>query len=229
MLSIHFCYGKRVELTERPLRKDAERNRQLILDAAAELFAQRGLGVTLNDIAHHAGVGVGTVYRRFPDKAQLIDGLFEQRLEELVGLIEAASEDPDAWRGLTGFLESALALQARDRGFKELVLRAPGGLDRVARIRSRILPLAGRLVKRAQDAGKLRADIEPQDMPVLQLMLSTVIDAAHDVHPDLWRRYLEIVVQGLRAQPAPPAPLSTPPAPPDRVQDVMAAWQPARR
>ena len=78
----------------RPLRVDAERNRLRILDAARELFAQRGLGVTLNDIAHHAGVGVGTVYRRFPDKNRLIDDLFEQRLQELVGFIETAAPTP---------------------------------------------------------------------------------------------------------------------------------------
>src|SRR5207248_4027407 len=104
---------------DRPLRADAERNRQRILDAARELFADRGLGVTLNDIAHHAGVGVGTVYRRFPDKKQLIDGLFEQRLEDLVALMDLAVSDPDPWRGLSGFLEHALELQAADRGLRE--------------------------------------------------------------------------------------------------------------
>src|SRR5437763_16612288 len=84
---------------ERPLRKDAERNRQRILDAAAELFTQRGLGVTLNDIAHHADVGVGTVYRRFPDKELLIDALFEDRVEEFVVLAEESLADPDPWHG----------------------------------------------------------------------------------------------------------------------------------
>ena len=76
--------------SERPLRRDAERNRQRILDAARELFTERGLAVTLNDIAHHAGVGVGTVYRRFPDRVQLIEALFEQRLEQIRELAEAA-------------------------------------------------------------------------------------------------------------------------------------------
>src|SRR6516165_3412312 len=104
----------------KPLRVDAERNRQRILDAARELFAERGLGVTLNDIAHHAGVGVGTVYRRFPDKKQLIDDLFEQRIQDLVGFMEAAVADPDPWHGLTQFLERALELQASDRGVREL-------------------------------------------------------------------------------------------------------------
>src|SRR5690348_18409526 len=109
-------------ITDRPLRKDAELNRRKILDAAGELFAQRGLGVTLNDIAHHAGVGVGTVYRRFPDKADLIEGLFEQRVQRIVELADAALEDPDPWSGLTRFIERTCELQAEDRAFKELVL-----------------------------------------------------------------------------------------------------------
>jgi AcrR family transcriptional regulator len=82
------------ETRDRPLRKDAERNRRRILDAARELFAERGLGVTLNDIAHHAGVGVGTVYRRFPDKSRLIEELFEQQIGELVALMERLWRTP---------------------------------------------------------------------------------------------------------------------------------------
>src|SRR5919199_5999469 len=103
------------------LRKDAERNRQRILDAARELFAERGLGVTPNDIAHHADVGVGTVYRRFPDKALLIDALFEQRLEEIADIFRAALQDPDPWHGLTWLLERQYELQAKDRGLKEIL------------------------------------------------------------------------------------------------------------
>src|SRR5581483_1750307 len=135
-----------MSITEKPLRKDAERNRQRILDAARELFMERGLGVTLNDVAHHAGVGVGTVYRRFPDKAQLIDGLFEQRVEEIVAIAQAAMEDPDPWQGLVSFLEGALELQAEDRAIKELILGGSGGLERVSRIRARMYPLVNDLV-----------------------------------------------------------------------------------
>ena len=85
-----------------------------------EVFAERGLGVTLDDIAHHAGVGVGTVYRRFPDKEQLIDALFEARIEELVAVADAGLPNPDALAGLVHFLERGLELQAGDRGLKEL-------------------------------------------------------------------------------------------------------------
>jgi AcrR family transcriptional regulator len=185
----------------KPLRVDAERNRQRILDAARELFAERGLGVTLNDIAHHAGVGVGTVYRRFPDKTKLIDDLFEQRIEDLVGFMDQAVADPDPWHGITVFLERALELQASDRGVKELLTGMPDGLQRLSRIRDRLFPLGAEVVRRAQESGQLRQDIEPQDLPIVQLMITTLIDAARDVDPDLWRRYLQIVLRGLSAQP----------------------------
>src|SRR5437763_16995374 len=89
---------------ERPLRKDAERNRRRILDAAAELFSERGLGVTLNDVAHHADVGVGTVYRRFPNKQLLIDALFEDRFADIVQLAQDGLDNPNPWQGLVGFL-----------------------------------------------------------------------------------------------------------------------------
>jgi AcrR family transcriptional regulator len=213
----------------RPLRKDAERNRQLILDAARELFAERGLGVTLNDIAHHAGVGVGTVYRRFPDKALLIDSLFEQRVGDVVVLADAALEDPDPWRGLTTFLERALELQAGDRAFKELVLSGPEGLERIQRIRMKMLPRMQALVASAQERGQLRDDVVIADMPLVQLMIGTVIDTARDIEPDLWRRFLAIYLRGLRAEPTAPDPLPHPPLTIEQMQRVMASWQPPRR
>jgi AcrR family transcriptional regulator len=214
---------------DRPLRADAERNRQRILDAARELFAERGLGVTLNDIAHHAGVGVGTVYRRFPDKSQLIDGLFEQRVGELLALMEHATADPDAWHGLTTFLRQALELQAADRGLKELITGTPDGLERVSRIRERLFPLGAELARRAHEQGKLRHDITPQDLPMVQLMVSSLIDAARDIEPDLWRRYLAIFVRGLSAEPETLPPLEPGPLAVEDVDKVMSAMRPTRR
>jgi AcrR family transcriptional regulator len=217
------------EASERPLRKDAERNRQRILDGARELFAQEGVGVTLNDIAHHAGVGVGTVYRRFPEKAQLIEELFEQQLSELVGLMEEALEDPDPWHGLTGFLRRNLELQARDRAFREIIVGTPEAAQRIAQIRARMFPLGAQLVQRAKDSGALRADFEPSDVPMMFLMVTTVLDAAREVDPELWRRYLEIFIQGLRAEPTPPEALATPALGGDQVPSVMSAFKLPRR
>jgi AcrR family transcriptional regulator len=118
-----------------------------------------------------AGVGVGTVYRRFPDKDGLIEELFEQRLQEMVALSEQALEDPDPWHALTGFLEQALELQARDQGFKEIMIGAPGRMERLAMMRARIWPIVGVLADGARETGQLRADFEAQDGPILALML----------------------------------------------------------
>jgi len=213
---------------DKPLRKDAERNRQRILDAARELFAERGLGVTLNDIAHHAGVGVGTVYRRFPDKAQLVDDLFEQRVEELVALADDALADADPWHGLTEFLERALDLQAGDRALHELIVGTADGMDRVCQIRDRLMPRGVELVQRAQATGQLRGDIAATDIPVVQLMVGSVMDASREVAPDLWRRSLDIVLRGLSARPDAAPPLSADALEPEQVDAVMRNYKSAR-
>jgi AcrR family transcriptional regulator len=214
---------------ERPLRRDAERNRERILEAARELFTERGLGVTLNDIAHHAGCGVGTVYRRFPDKEKLIDALFEERIAEMVVLAEQSLANPDAWEGLTGFFEQALDLQARDRGLKELLLSTDLGRDRATAARERLEPIIGQLVGRAHSAGTLRADICHQDMPVISIMLGSVIDASREIEPELWRRYLALLLRGVHASPTRPDRLPVGPPSVEQVEGLMRCWAPPGR
>src|SRR5215218_8506447 len=124
--------------TPRPLRADAERNRRRILDAAAELFAAKGLSVGLDEISHHAGVGVATAYRRFPDKRQLIDALFDQRLDRLVELAERGLAADDAWEGLADFIEQATELHIANRGLKELVFGSDHGIALPERARARL-------------------------------------------------------------------------------------------
>src|SRR3954465_14930674 len=98
----------------KPLRADAERNRQRLLQAAGELFAQRGTGVGLDEIAHHAGVGVGTAYRRFPCKADLIEAIFEERIAGLTAAAEAGLAEADPWQGLVTWMERSVELHATD-------------------------------------------------------------------------------------------------------------------
>jgi AcrR family transcriptional regulator len=210
---------------ERPLRRDAERNRRRILEAAAEVFAERGLGVTMDDIADHAGVGVGTVYRRFPNKELLIDALLEDRLAELVAMAERAQEEDDPWQALTGFLERGQALQAANRAVKEVVLSTEHGRERVAHMRSRLAPLVDALVKRAQSSGQLRPDIHETDLPLIQIMLGAVVDVTRDIEPETWRRLLAIIVDGLRAR-EPRTPLPAPPLESEQIAQVMRAWKP---
>ena len=214
---------------DRPLRRDAARNRERILEAAGELFAERGLGATLNDVAHHAGVGVGTVYRHFPDKDELIETLFQARVDALVAIGEAGLADPDPWHGLVSALEANLELQATDRGLRQLVQDSPRSLERVVRVRDRLLPIGRELIARAQAAGAVRPDIDTGDLPIVQLMIGTAIDAGRDVAPTLWRRYLAIFLRGIAAHPddLPALPGHAPSV--DQVDRIMTAVPPQHR
>ncbi|HYF28485.1 MAG TPA: helix-turn-helix domain-containing protein [Baekduia sp.] len=211
--------------TSPPLRADAERNRQRLLDAARDVFADRGLSVTLDEIAKHAGVGVGTAYRRFRNKDELIDALLEARIDELTAIAERWLAHPDPWAAVRGYLEEAMQLQCADRGLKQ-VLFAPGhGAVRVARARQTLGPAVSRLVARAREAGVVRADLQGTDLALFNKMLGEVVDLGRDVEPDLWRRYLDILLAGIRAD-APPARLVVPALDPDRFQQAMAAYKP---
>ena|SRR5690349_3051204 len=211
---------------ERPLRKDAERNRRRILDAAREVFAARGLEAGLDQIAQHAGLGVGTVYRRYPDKDQLIDALFEDRIAAIAALAEEAAAHPDPWAGLVGFFERSLAEQAADRGLRQLLLSGARDCAHVNAGREQIAPPLHRLVDRAHAAGVLREDVTVQDIPMITLMLGGLMDASRATAPDLWRRYLDLILDGLR--PGGERTLGAGPLDDGRVQAVLAAWKPCR-
>ena len=188
------------EPTEAPRRrKDAERNRRRILAGAREVFRDRGVAATLNDVAHHTGVGVGTVYRHFSDKQELVDALFEEMVETVDAHLREALDEPDAWSGLARALEKVCEIQAFDRGLREVMLGTGRGPERQRQMRDRVGPTVDVIVARAQEQGTLRADVVPPDFPVLQLMLGAVTD--HTGQPELWRRYLVLLFDGLRARP----------------------------
>jgi AcrR family transcriptional regulator len=197
----------------RPLRRDAERNRQEILLAAREAFAERGVEVTLDEIAQRAGVGVGTIYRRYANKDELIDELYEDIVAEIATVAEAALAQPDPWKGLVDFLEQSLARQASNRALKDLL---PGGSqrgrERVARARERVAPLASEIFERAKQSGRLRPDVTEADIATIHMMLGAVIDSTRNTEPDAWRRYFGIVLDGLRTRRNAPTDL-TPSAP----------------
>jgi len=219
-------YNRVMSSTEQPLRKDAERNRQRILEAARELFAERGLGVTLNDVAHHAGVGVGTVYRRFPDKEVLLDTLFQEQLDEWARIYEEGLDDPDPWHAVVSTHERALELWADNRGLKEILLGSPQASERARQQRAQLHPLAAKLIERAQAAGEIRADATTQDYGVVLMMVSAVMDAAEDVSPQLWRRYARLALQGLRPEGAPLDPLPAAAVEPEQMEQLLiGAWK----
>jgi AcrR family transcriptional regulator len=186
----------------RPLRSDAERNRRRILDAAAEVFAERGLDVPLDDIAAAAGVGVGTVYRRFPDRDALIDALFESRIEDVVTVARQALDLEDPWEAFETFMRSVCRLQAEDRGLKEALLSRDRGRDRVSMARERIAPIAAQIVRRAQEAGVVRADLGMYDVPLMHFTVGSVAERTRGIAPDYWERLLTILLDGVRAEAA---------------------------
>lgn len=208
-----------------PLRADAERNRQRLLAAAKDLFATRGLDVTLDDVARHAGVGTGTAYRRFPNKDALIDALMVDRIGELATLAEECLEDPDPWAGLSGYFERALALQAADRGLKDVLFSSGRGRERSNQARRRIAPVVTKLVARAVESGAVRGDMSTSDVPLINFMLNTIVDFGRDVSPDLYKRYLAIVLDGLRPRDD-LAPLPVDALPVRDFQDALARWKP---
>jgi len=185
------------EAPHRPLRVDAERNRLRILAAAATLFAERGVDVSIDDIAAAAGVGIGTLYRRFPDREALIEALFEEKVAGMAKLAADALEIEDPWEAFVTFFRGAARMQALDRGLKEVLLYTDRGRERVATIRNTIRPIAVQLLQRAKDAGALREDLQPFDIPMMQVAISTVADITRDVEPTYYDRLLTVFLDGL--------------------------------
>lgn len=192
-----------------PLRRDAARNRQRILDEARRLVADVGLAASHDEIARAAGVGVGTVYRRFPSKASLLDALFAEQVERVAARAEAARAEPDAWTALAGFLGEVLEMQAADRGLRELLSGSPHAGDLARTARERIAPVVADLVARAQADGRMRRDVAVGDVALVPLMAGAVL-ASGGAEPG--RRVLALLLAGLSAE-AVGTPL--PGAPPD--------------
>ncbi len=146
----------------RELRADARRNRGRILDAARDAFGERGLDVPLEDIADRAGVGIATLYRRFPTREALVAASFEAKLAAFAEAAEQALDSPDAWAGFAGFVEWACATQAADRGVTDLLTLMLPNSQAAEDLRARGLRAFTGLVRRAQDQGALRGDFVPE-------------------------------------------------------------------
>jgi AcrR family transcriptional regulator len=215
--------------SEQPLRRDAERNRQRILDTAGQLFAERGLGVSLDEIARHADVGVGTVYRRFPDKDQLIDALFEARIGEILEVATASLDMSDPWEALVHFLERSMELQVKDRALKELLHGTTTGHARIEQARQQIQPVVEAVLHRAQQAGVVREDLTITDLPLLQHAIGEVADYTREVSPEAWRRMMLIALDGLRPDRRRASPMPVPPLDDEQFVCTMREWALKRR
>jgi AcrR family transcriptional regulator len=194
---------------ETKLRSDARRNREQLVASARELFAEEGVDVSVEEITHHAGVGMGTLYRHFATKDDLIDAVLEDAFGEIVELAERAAAEDDAWAGFCTFLEHALALHAANRGLKDVLATRTYGRQHAEAMRARLRPLLKRLIVRAQEQGTLRGDFTAEDLPLVFWTGDRVIETTEGFAPNLWRRYLGLLLDGLRIEAA--TPLARPP------------------
>ena len=193
--------------TARPgsLRRDARENRERILEAARACLVVHGVDVPVEAIAERAGVGMGTLYRRFPTKHDLVQAVIEESLDRFVVAAEEGLAEDDPWTGFTGFVERVLELHVENRALREVLAGTEHGHAR-DEVRRRVRPLVRRLIERAHADGSLRPDFTPEDMPLVFMTGGRVLDAARGVAPDLWRRYLGLLLDGLRAEGATPLP-----------------------
>src|SRR4051794_40840757 len=151
------------------LRADAQHNRDRTLEAARELFAELGLGVTMRDVARKAGVGPATVYRRFPTKQHLVVEVFSAEMRACRATVDDACADPDPWRGFRTVVEELTALNAENRAFVEVLLSVQPDLDLLADHRADLLRDLAGLAGRAQAAGALRPDFVVDDLVLVLL------------------------------------------------------------
>jgi len=201
-----------------PLRKDARRNRAALLAAARTAFAEEGLDAALEGICRRAGLAVGTLYRHFPTRMDLLGAVIADKRRAWIKAAEAAVAMEPAWDGLTFFLERVCELQAGDLAFNDIASmrfpHAPG----VEAARKRAYDLGRRIIERAQAEGSLRADVTAEDLAFLFWAHSRVSEATYAIDPRAWRRYLALTLDGLRATAAHPLP-----APPLRPRQVLRA------
>jgi AcrR family transcriptional regulator len=191
----------------KPLRRDAQRNVERIVAAAREVFGERGLEATLDDVAARAGVGVGTVYRRYPNKLALLEDALEGELQRVVAMVEGAAEAPEAWPALVGLIEAFAARLVASHGLDDLLFRSPVAQEHLARANERMRPAVVRLVARAKAEGELREDFADTDLRVVLGMVTGVArDTEEAAHP-VWPRYLALLLDGLRQRREGPAPL----------------------
>jgi AcrR family transcriptional regulator len=207
------------DVAKRPLRSDAERNRRLVLEAAAQAFAEEGLDVGMAEIARRAGVGNATVFRRFPSKDALVRAIFEDRVAEALAAAKEAAAVPDPWAALVQCLERYSALQARDRGFFESTDQVLMEHPELMSLHRGIIDAVDPLVERAKEAGALRDDVTALDVLGLTKAAVASVLPSPGLRADGWRRPLALMLDGLR--PAAATPLPIPPTTYEEVERAM--------
>ncbi len=204
------------------LRADAERNRERVLVAAREVFAEHGLDASTNEIARRAGVGVATLFRRFPNRDDLVAAAFAEKMHAYSDAIDTALADPDPWRGFCGYVERICEMQAEDRGFADVLTLTFPTAKAFEDERNRSAAGLTELIARAQAAGRLRADFAHQDVPLILMANAGVVAATRDAAPEAWRRFVGYLLQSFAAETAEAAgPLPAPPPPTQMYRALM--------
>lgn len=187
----------------RRIRADAVRNRAKVLEAARAAFAEHGTEAQMEDVARRAGVGVGTIYRHFPTKQALAEALIEGRFDDMIAFVrELVDQQGDPWAGLVSCFEYCAGAQARDQAWAAALASMVGGMGAMGPREHQLvelLALQEQLIARAREAGVARDDLTAADMPALSCALASVVQAGGRD----WRRYLDLMLDGLRPRPRP--------------------------
>jgi AcrR family transcriptional regulator len=209
----------------RGLRVDAERNRRRILAAAQDAFSDLGIDVPMAEVARRAGVGVGTLYRRYPTRADLVAAAFEEKMAAYAEAAKVALEDPDPWRGFCDYVRKICAMQADNSGFTTVLTMTFPTAKRFEADRDRAFADFSALVERAKAAGRLRADFVTEDMPLFLMANAGVLTATADAAPESSERVVGYLLQGC-ATAAATDPLPPPPEPGQLYRAMLGATRP---
>jgi AcrR family transcriptional regulator len=194
-----------------PLRSDAERNRERIVAAARTVFGREGLNASMASVAREAGVGIATLFRRFPAKEDLVAAVFSDRFDAYADAVAVALDDPDPWEGFAGFIENVCAMQAADYGFADVLTMTFPTAKALEKRRKKAYDDFVQLIDRTKAAGGLRADFTPEDLVLVFMANAGVVNATGHAAPEAWRRVVALLIQSFEA----PArgPLPEPPRP----------------
>lgn len=207
------------EVIPAPLRRDARERRAKLIVSAQREFAVRGVDASLERIARDAGVAIGTLYRHFPSRLDLLVAAFEPRLQQFLDGAESALQVPDPWEGFVVYLENLFRIQAGDRGFNDFLSRRFPGNAETERVHDRMCQQIDLVLHRAQAAGQVRGDVTLADIVTLIWTNGRMIDATGTTAPNAWRRQLHLMLDAYRAERA--HPLEDPPLDDEQLYAAM--------
>jgi len=184
----------------RGLRADAARNRAAILAVARDVFAEQGLEAPLEVIAARAGVGIATLYRRFPTREKLVAAALVEKIAQYAAAAEQALEVPDPWAGFAWFVQRICELQACDRGLGDLLSMTLSAGEQIEQLRRTANENVIALIDRAKASGTLRDDFVGEDLLLLLIATAAVMQVTRADAPDAWRRFVALALDAFRGQ-----------------------------